>query len=57
MEKPAVWASEARARILSAMLEQRSERDLARLRMALEQTAQLEKENRNLAGERIDKLA
>ena len=41
----------ARNGILSAMLErcyERSERDLARLRMALERAAQLEEENRNL---------
>ena len=41
----------ARNGILSGMLERcydRSERDLARLRMALERAAQLEEENRNL---------
>ena len=50
----------ARNGILSAMLERcynRSERDLARLRMALERAAQLEEENKIFAGKRTDKLA
>ena len=45
--------------ILSGMLErcyERSERDLARLRMALERAAQLRKRTKIFAGERIDEL-